>query len=176
MAIAPGTYELGPQNGELVVNTRRIGAASRAGHDLEIVVTSWSARLELGERPSIRLTADSSSLRVRDGRGGIQALGDDDKDNIRQTIDAEVLKRTPIDFRSTEVETNGDRMHVRGELTMMGQTRAQTFDLQLDDGRVTGAATVKQTDFGMKPYTALFGALKVADEVEVTVRADLQSR
>jgi polyisoprenoid-binding protein YceI len=176
MAIAPGTYELGPQNGELVVNTRRIGAASKAGHDLEIVVTSWRASLELGEQPSVRLTADSSSLRVRDGRGGIQALDDDDKDNIRQTIDADVLKRTPIDFRSTEVERNGDRMHVRGELTLMGRTRAQTFDLRLDGGRVTGAATVKQTDFGMKPYTALFGALKVADEVEVTVRADLQSR
>ena len=32
---------------------------------------------------------------------------------------------------------------------------------------LTGSATVKQSDWGMKPYSALFGALKVADEVEV---------
>ena len=40
MAIAPGTYALGPENGELLVHTARIGAAARAGHDLEIVVLS----------------------------------------------------------------------------------------------------------------------------------------
>ena len=28
---------------------------------------------------------------------------------------------------------------------------------------------VKQSEWGMKPYSALFGALKVADEVEVTL-------
>ena len=30
---------------------------------------------------------------------------------------------------------------------------------------------VKQTDWGIKPYSALFGALKVADEVEVAIDA-----
>ena len=36
---------------------------------------------------------------------------------------------------------------------------------------------VKQTEWGMKPYTALFGALKVADEVRVEIDARLgQSR
>ena len=36
---------------------------------------------------------------------------------------------------------------------------------------------VKQTEWGMKPYTALFGTLKVADEVRVEIDAGLpQSR
>ena len=34
----------------------------------------------------------------------MQALGDDDKANIEQTIDDEVLKRTDIAFRSTDVQ------------------------------------------------------------------------
>ena len=38
---------------------------------------------------------------------------------------------------------------------------------------MTGSATVKQTEFGMKPYSALFGALKVADEVTVAIDAKL---
>ena len=36
---------------------------------------------------------------------------------------------------------------------------------------LSGKAVVKQTDWGMEPYSALFGALKVADEVEVEVDA-----
>ena len=33
-------------------------------------------------------------------------------------------------------------------------------------------AEVKQTDFKLKPYSALFGTLKVADVVEVKVRTN----
>jgi hypothetical protein len=44
---------------------------------------------------------------VREGTGGMQALGDDDKANIQQTIDDEVLKRQAIAFRSTR-STGGD--------------------------------------------------------------------
>lgn len=179
MAIAPGTYALGPESGELLVHTRRQGAAAKAGHDLEMIVTQWTATLEISEASSLALSADSSSLLVREGRGGMKALDEDDKDNIRQTIDDEVLKRTPIEFRSTEVEgtADGDHLRVYGELELMGQTRPLELDLETTDQvRLTGRATVKQTDWGMKPYTALFGALKVADGVEITVEVSLQSR
>ena len=179
MAIAMGTYSLGPETGELLVHTRRRGAASKAGHDLEMVVTRWSATLNLGVASSVTLSADSSSLRVREGRGGVKSLDEDDKENIRQTIDDEVLKRTPIEFRSTEVEgtADGGQLRARGQLELMGQTRPLEFVLELtDDNHLTGRATVKQTEWGMKPYTALFGALKVADEVVITVEARLQSR
>ena len=42
-----------------------------------------------------------------------------------------------------------------------------------DDGAVSGRATVKQSDWGMKPYSALFGTLKVLDEVEVSLEGHL---
>src|SRR5437868_14976004 len=113
MAITPGTYTLGPQNGELIVHTRRQGAASKAGHDLEMVVTEWNATLELGDPASLTLSANSSSLRVRAGRGGVMALDEGDKDNIRQTIDDEVLKRTRSEFRSSQVEGTADGDHAR---------------------------------------------------------------
>jgi polyisoprenoid-binding protein YceI len=179
MPFTPGTYEVGPQNAELLVNTRRSGAAAKAGHDLVIEVTSWSGTFVLGQEPSdtsITLHADGDSLSVRDGSGGIQALQDDDKENIRQTIDDEVLKRTAIDFRSSTVEPGLEvgNLRVRGELELAGQTRPIEFELTLtDDGLVTAHATVKQSDWGIKPYSGLFGTLKVVDEVEVTVDANL---
>ena len=50
------------------------------------------------------LDADADSLRVRDGTGGMQALGDDDMASIQETIDDEVLMRMDIEFRSTSVQ------------------------------------------------------------------------
>ena len=154
----------GPENGTLTVRTKRTGAASKAGHDLLMEVTSWSATLDPDADPALTLTADSSSIRVLEGSGGIQALGDDDKAGIEQTIEEEVLMGTQIEFRSTAVEGSW----IEGELELAGRRHPISFQLTGDeDGRLAGSATVKQTDWGMKPYSALFGTLKVADDVEV---------
>ena len=92
-----------PDNATLTVRTKPAGAASKAGHDLLIEVTSWSATLDPDADPALTLTADSRSLRVLEN-GGIQTLGEDDKAGIEQTIDEEVLMGTAIEFRSTSVE------------------------------------------------------------------------
>jgi hypothetical protein len=169
------TYTLGPEDGTLSVRTGRKGTVAKAGHDLLIHVTAWSARLDL-DAPSLELDADPTSLRVREGTGGMMALGDDDLANIETTINDEVLLRRDIAFRSTDVQQADGGLVVRGDLTLFGTTRPIAFDLALTDDRVTGTAVVNQTEWGMKPYTALFGALKVADEVRVEVDARLQSR
>lgn len=177
MPIESGTYTFGPGNGTLSVKTGRTGAAAKAGHNLLIHVTAWQATLEVGDngaQTSIVLAADATSLRVREGTGGMQALDDDDKANIRQSIDDDVLKRTGIEFCSTAVQTSADgsRMDVQGELTLVGKTGPIGFDLTVGaDGRIGGSAVVKQTDWGITPYSTLFGALKVVDEVEIVIDA-----
>jgi hypothetical protein len=140
----------GPDDATLTVHTKRAGAAAKAGHDLTILVERWSATYEGGE---LRLEADSRSMRVIDGSGGITSLGDEEKASITQTIDEEVLKGTAITYAA-------------GELTLNGVTRPIEYSFDGTEGR----AVVKQTDFKIKPYSALFGTLKVADVVEVKVR------
>ena len=169
-------YRLGPADGTLSVHTQRTGAAAMAGHNLLIDVTSWEATIELGDETTIALEADGSSLRVREGTGGMQALQDEDKENIRQTIDDEVLRGETIRFRSSDVKpgSGGAGLRVDGDLTLNGETRRLGFDLAITgDGRLEATAVVKQTDWGMKPYSGLFGALKVVDEVEVVIEASL---
>jgi polyisoprenoid-binding protein YceI len=165
-------YTLGPEDGILSVHTSRTGAVAKAGHDLVIHVTEWSATLDT-DAPSLTLDADATSLRVREGTGGMKPLDEDDLANIETTIDDEVLLRRDISFRSTRVEATDGGFAVEGELTLVGTTRPIAFDLSVGE-RVKGAAVVRQTDWGMKPYTALFGALKVADEVWVQVDARLR--
>jgi hypothetical protein len=179
MAMKPVTYDLGPQNARLIVATGRTGGAAKAGHDLTLEVGAWNGTLRLGEEAdgtSVTLHADGSSLRVLEGHGGMKKLDEDDKNNIQQTIDDEVLNATAIDFSSDAVEGSrgSGRLTVRGTLAFAGATNPLTFDLNIaEDGHLTGSAIVKQSDWGIKPYSALFGALKVADEVTVTVDADL---
>jgi polyisoprenoid-binding protein YceI len=172
--IPAGTHRLGPGNATLSVHTRRGGAAAKAGHDLDLLVTAWEGTLEIGETSRAELAADATSLRVQKGTGGMQALGDEDKANIHQTIDDEVLKRRDIVFRSTRVRADGDRLEVEGELSLAGATQPIAFDLRVGaDGSLAGTAVVTQTRWGMKPYSALFGALKVLDDVEVALDGHL---
>jgi polyisoprenoid-binding protein YceI len=175
MSLPTGRHAVGPENGRLTVHTTKGGAAAKAGHNLVIEVTSFRGTLHVGDETTVALTADARSMRVREGSGGMTSLGDDDKANIEQTIDDEVLKGTPIEFRSTAcgLSPEGDRMTVSGELEMAGRRAPITFELSLNGGQLSGSAMVRQTDFGMKPYSALFGTLKVLDEVQVAVDARL---
>jgi YceI-like domain len=177
VSIESGAHRLGPDNANLSLRTERAGAAAMAGHDLVIRVTSWEARLVVGGDPadtSMELTADATSLRVVEGTGGMQTLGDEDVASIHQTIDEEVLGRQDISFRSTRVQTDGSRIHAEGDLTLVGETRPIAVDLVIGEaGEVSGTAVVRQSDWGMKPYSALFGALKVKDEVLVVLESHL---
>ena len=175
MAIPPGTYTLGPGDGTLTVRTGKAGAAAKAGHNLVIEVTRWEASLEVGDGGgSVALTADARSLAVRSGSGGMGALGDEEKASISQSIDDDVLKGGTIAFRSSAVVEAPGGLRVQGDLDLLGATRPVAFDLDTDDdGRLTGSIRFKQSDWGIKPFSALFGTLKVADEVEVDVDAKL---
>ena len=178
-----GSYTLGPDSATLTVRTGKRGAAAAAGHNLQITVSSWSATLDLApdlSASSLSLTADSRSLRVVAGSGGVQALGDEDIAGIERTIDSDVLKGGMISFQSTKIHSAADHggaeddIHVHGDLDLLGHTGPLDFTIRLDDaGHLTASATVVQSAFGMKPYTTLFGTLKVADEVEVAVDGTL---
>jgi hypothetical protein len=139
----------GPDNARLTVHTTRAGAAARAGHDLTILVERWSATLD---DDGLALEASPSSLRVLEGHGGVTPLGDAEKATIEQRIE-DLLPDAPITYR-------------RGELTLNGVTRPLEYTFDGTEGR----AELRQTDFAIKPFSALLGALKVADRVEIRVR------
>jgi polyisoprenoid-binding protein YceI len=144
-----------------------------------IEVSSWQGTLQVGEDPgqnSLTLSADSGSMEVIEGTGGIKALTDEDKVEIKKTLEAEVLQPGQVEFKSTAITPmdDGERLKVSGELSMNGNVHPLDFELEFGpDGAVSGRATVKQSDWGIEPYSGLFGTLKVRDEVEVVGEASL---
>lgn len=170
------SQELGPQNGTLKVNTYREGVAQKMGHDLVLEVERWSATVDVGaggDIVSVALTADPTSLQVREGNNGLKPLTDKDRGEIRKLIDEKVLRAKPIAFTSTAVEPRGGGVTVRGDLTLADATHPAAFDLDVSGDRVTGTLPVTQSAWGIKPYKAFMGALKVRDDVEIVVDARL---
>ena len=179
MAFRAGTHRVGADNGTLQVRTYREGLGQMVGHDLIIDVEQWEATAEVGADgtlSAVQLNADPRSLRVRDGLRGVKPLTDRDRASIRKTIDEKILGGRPIAFRSTGVEPGNGGLTVRGELELAGTTRTPSFELNATaDGRVRGTLPLTQSEWGIRPYRGMMGALKVRDTVEVALDVWLPS-
>ncbi len=179
--IPPGTYEFGPSNGKLLVKTGREGMGGKMGHDLVIEVTRWKATAVIDPndvaQSTLNATAEIGSFEVREGVGGLKPLTDKDRVDIKETIENKILDpRQDISFRSTSVRPLGeDRATMSGDLTILGVTQPADLQLTSSGTRVTGTMTVVQTKYGIKPFKAMMGALKVKDAVEVVIEGTLPS-
>ena len=181
MTAYTGNFRLGPDTGRVVIKTGRAGLAAKAGHDLTIEVTRWSARVEVPADEDGGLTAatvtaelDLGSLEVREGTGGAKPLSDGDRVQIKKQMEA-ILGGATATFASSRIITSGaSGGAIEGTLTLNGKTQPVRLQVTTPGpGRYRGSATVAQSAFGIKPYTGFFGALKLRDEVGVEFEVDL---
>lgn len=172
--VSAGTYSLGPSEGRLVVRVYREGFASAMGHDLVLEVTRWSAKVTVdGDDPansSLTATADVESMEVREATGGAKPLSTSDRADIKKNLEKslEARRHSNITFESTAVKPGGDnRFTITGNLTIKGNTNPTDFDVTIANGRAKATTTVVQSKWGIKPFSAFMGALKVRDAVEI---------
>ncbi|WKG03672.1 YceI family protein [Mycolicibacterium sp. HK-90] len=171
-------WHLGPDAGELLLHTGVTGSAARMGHRLTIAMRSWQATVAWEEdRPSaVEVTVDLDSLEVLRGEGGMTPLSGAEKVLVRtNALKTLRAKRFPqAVFRSTDIARDDDAYRIVGDLEIAGHRAAQTVEVRVeaeDPWRVSGQAQVRHGDFGIKQYSMLMGAMKVADEVRVTFAA-----
>ena len=183
MSITSGSYSFGPESGRLLVHTTRTGLGAKAGHDLTIEVTRWQGEAVIDTadpaRSSVRVTAEAASLEVRRGTGGVKPLTAADRGEIERIIRERILgtaRHPAITFRSAAVAGTADEFRLEGPLTIAGVTRHATVRGSLTDGRARGSAVITQSRWGIRPYSAFFGALRLSDDVEVTFDVGLVPR
>jgi hypothetical protein len=178
-----GTYELGPADGQVLVRTGREGLAARAGHDLVIEITRWSARVTVPDAASGGVAAatvsaelDLSALAVRQGTGGAKPLTDRDRRDIQNTARKILGQAAVASFTSSRVIPSPSSSApgapadgaIEGTVTLRGTSRPLRLEVTSPGpGHFRGRATVRQTDFGIAPYSGFLGALKLKDEVAV---------
>ena len=175
MAANGGRHRFGPDGGRLTLRTYRTGLAAQAGHDLTIEVTRWWADLDGPDGAPTRLEAriELGSLRIREGTGGVKPLNDRDRDQIASTARKHLqTDRCPdagISATQFEPDGRGGGM-VAGALTLHGQTRPLRLHVsRTPDGRYRASASVVQSQFGIKPYSGMFGTLKLRDAIDVEI-------
>jgi polyisoprenoid-binding protein YceI len=139
------------------------GMASSFGHDATLKVTSLS--VDIGEDDGITADFDASSLRV------INDISDSNRRDIERNAEKtlEPRKYPKIQFRSVSVVRDGNRARIEGDLTLHGVTQQISLDAH-DDGRHWNTKVVlDQRKFGIKPFSAMLGALKIKPNVEVNI-------
>ena len=157
---------------ECRVFTFKEGALSAIAHDLELGVGRCS--IDIGDDLTIDARFALDTVRVlhavKDGRA-TSALSDGDKRKIERSMADDVLdvRRHPEAAFRGKAEAAGDGYRVTGELTLHGRARPLTVTTHKLDGRQVAEVTLHQPDFGIKPYSAMLGTLKVKADLKVRI-------
>jgi len=130
----------------------------------------------------IKATFDPSSIQVAcaqiDGRDDSSTLSKGDKKKIYDSVTKDVLrtrKHPEIRFDSTHVVERGDGFAVEGTLQLHGKSRNIQTSVRADGDRWVVELKLHQPDFGIKPFSAALGALRVKPDVMIRVSVPRQS-
>lgn len=144
----------------LTVYTYREGLLARIGHDLRIDAGPVALRRE-GEAVVLRVPV--AALRVegamKDGR--MEAIAPKDRTDIEAAMREDVLRSKQ--FPEVVCTVVADAV----DLTLVGRTVRVPVSVARHDGRVRGSVTLTPSRWGIVPFKALLGALKLQDRVRV---------
>jgi polyisoprenoid-binding protein YceI len=162
------------------VFTYKEGLLSRVAHDLRLHLEPRGLQVKrAGEQVAVEI--DPTAL-VVDGamRGALldgSALDSRDREKIVTTIRREILQteRYPkIRFSGTAVARGERELELRGELELLGLRRPLSFTATREGRRIRARVSVTPSRWGIQPYKALAGAIRLQDRV--TVELDLDDR
>lgn len=158
---------------ELRVLVFRGGKASRLGHnhvlraaDLRV---DWPAAGPVLRFRLDALDVDPPALRARLGEAFASAVGDEARAgtrvNLLKALEAEAYPE--VVARTLQQLGEGGRRAVEAEIALHGVTRRQWLVVDVQGRRARGQAVIRQSDFGIQPFTVLGGLLAVQDALVV---------
>lgn len=178
-------WRLDQSDGELLLKTGVTGRAARMGHRLTIVMTRWHATAKWagGQPLSAELVVEVDSLDVLRGEGGLKGLSGPEKAVVRSNAlrSLSAARHPEIRFAADEITeiteaTEGKGGYrLAGVLWIRGKSRQHVIDLRTEDvgaaWRMSAESTVRQSDYGIKPFGLLMGSVQVADDVTLSFAA-----
>lgn len=172
-------WTLAASDGELLIRTGVAGRAARMGHRLTVAMKRWQATVGWsGAEPvSAELTVEVDSFEVLRGDGGVKGLSGPEKalvkSNALRSLDA---GRYPeIRFTANTIDKTDEGYRLTGKLHIRGKSREHVIDLRTEDlgetWQMSAESSVRQAEYGVKPYSLLMGSVRVADEISVSFTA-----
>jgi polyisoprenoid-binding protein YceI len=172
-------WTLTASDGELLIRTGVQGGAARMGHRLTIAMTHWEATVAWAAAQPVtaELTVEIDSFEVLRGEGGVKALSGPEKALVKSNaLKSLGANRYPeIRFAADAIDKTDDGYRLTGKLHIRGKSQKHVIDLHTEDlgdtWLMSVESSIRQTDYGVKPYSLLMGSVKVADEVSVSFNA-----
>lgn len=172
-------FQIDANRSRFLVRASATGLLSAFGHNPTIAIRGFSGEVkfnpETPETASLVIRIQANSLVVTDD------VSDKDRREVERQMREDVLEveRFPeIVFQSTSISAEkifaGQyRAKINGQVTLHGITRDVQFDTQVIGGggdslRANGEFTLRQTDFNIKPISAVGGTIKLKDELKFT--------
>lgn len=170
---------VGPAEASCRIYTKKEGLLSAVAHDLELECQRF--QIEIDEAAGqLQATFEARSIKVVtalvDGQSS-PALSASDRQKIEHNIVKDVLhadRHPQIHFRASQVVGEGDQRSISGMLELHGQSRSLSLVAQRVGAAWQTQTTLHQPDFGIVPYSAMFGALKIKPEVRVVLTVSAQ--
>ncbi len=163
-------------NASIHIYTYKAGLLAAVGHDVLLRVARFSLEADPDEL-SIRGTMDPSSIEVVNAvHNDIEtpdALSAADRKTILKYVQKNILNVSQypeISFESTDVFDEDGEWEVEGDLTLHGTSRSITLTAQADGDELVSEITLNQPAFGIKPFSAMMGALKIKPDVRIVIR------
>lgn len=178
-------YRIDPARSTLVVMVFKAGIGSGLAHDHVVRAREFSGTLRIDPasptESSIAVTVRAASLvpdepTMRERFKVAKQPSESDREKVKKTMDGEeqlsIAKFPEITFVSKRIDVEGtDKVEVSGTFTLHGVSREVRFPaaVSVEDGTFHGSGTFefKQSEFDIKPYSALLGAIRNQDTVRL---------
>jgi hypothetical protein len=162
----------------LMLEVRRAGVLARFGHDHVVAshtvkgyVLPAEGRADLMIRLD-ELTVDEASLRAQAGFDTQPSA--DDIAGTRRNMLSKVLESDRYPYALVHIERKESAANLQVAITLHGQARSYqvpaTIERTKDGMAVSGSMQFNQSDFGIRPYAVLNGALSVQDRLDLRFR------
>lgn len=176
-------FRIDPERSTVTIRVYRGGTLARFGHDHVMASRDVHGYVQLAEAaadrhadlyaPLASLSIDEPALRAQAGFDTQPSQGD--IEGTRSNMLEKVLDAERFPFVSVHLDhVSGEAPTIRAEalITLHGMTHTVPVTVSFDRPSATaiyarGRFSVKQTDFGIAPYSFLGGALKVEDRVDI---------
>jgi polyisoprenoid-binding protein YceI len=186
LAMAPGAargeprqYTLDSKASQIAIHVGKSGLFGFAGHEHDVVVGSLHGKVAVDpdqiRRSTVEISIDAASLRVTGQGEPAKDVGAVQAAMVGPEC-LDVARFPSIRFVSKSVTpgaTDARDLTIRGDLTLHGVTREIAIPVRLelaaDSLQATGATTLRQKDFGIKPISKA-GVVNVKDELALRWR------
>ena len=159
----------------IAVTVRRGGALARLGHDHVVAARRIDGHVDPAAGLAVlrfrldEMTVDEAAL--RDEAGLARQPSADAIAGTRVNMLTKVLDAGRYPFVEVRARRTGDAGLLQADITLHGTTRSYAVPTTIDrvpQGLVArGTLTLKQTDFGITPFSVLGGAMAVQDALEI---------